>query len=187
MDEQALLASVKSVLAEKYGHSDCALYSLNTRSLDDEHIVYKMYRVDIPERPSWVVFAAHDQLVQGRTFRWDTSLSPRQWQEQRASVLTTLADQHYPAPRVIPSLEGKLVISEGPWHLLVTTFLDGQAGGVSLEHLARLASTLGRLHSLPMPEGVGLSRWNRAYSLPHALSCLEQVKGDGHVWLHHAG
>lgn len=43
MDEQAILTYVKSVLAEHYGQSDCCLHSLNTRSLDDERVVYQMY------------------------------------------------------------------------------------------------------------------------------------------------
>ncbi len=190
MDELAILASIQQVLEEHYAQGDCSLHSLNTRSLDDDRIVYKMYRVDAPGSPSWIVFAAHDDLIAGRTFRWETFLSPKLWQEQHATLLTILADNHYPAPRVIPSLCGNLVTSQGPWHLLVTTFLDGQAGGVSSEHLARLAGALGRLHSLPFPKDlpVGFSRWNRAYSIPHALELLERVKADvpiSHSILYH--
>ncbi len=179
MDEQAILALVQSVVEVQYGQTDCSFVSLNTRSLDDERIIYKMFRVNTPGN-SWIAFAAHDDLISGRTFRWETFLSPRRWLEQRATLLNILAEEHYPAPRIIPSLRGNLVTSEGPWHMLVTTFLDGQTGGISSEHLGLLASTLGRLHSLPIPKEppIGFSRWNRAYSIPHALEALEQVRGD---------
>ena len=177
MDEQEIRTVVLAVLAEQYGQATCSLTSLNTRSLDDERVVYTMYQVERASNSSWVVFAAHDDLLAGSTFQWETPLSPKMWLEHRGSLLTMLADQHYPAPRVIPALRGELVVSAGPWHFLVTTFLPGQAGGISLEDLALLAGTLGRLHRLPIPKrsSIGFSRWNSAYSIPHALALLEQV------------
>ena len=69
MDEQALLASLQHLLAEHYGQADGSFRSLNTRSLDDASIVYKMYRVDLRDHSSWVCIAAHDDLTAGCTFR----------------------------------------------------------------------------------------------------------------------
>jgi Ser/Thr protein kinase RdoA (MazF antagonist) len=178
MDEQAILAVLKHLLAERYGQMVYGFHSLNTRTLDDGSIVYKMYRVDLQDGSSCICIAAHDGLPAGRTFRWETLLSPGLWLQQRATLLTLLAELRYSAPRVIPSLHGEQVISEGPWHLLLTTWITGQAGEISPEHLGLLGSALGRLHRLPIPEEskIGLARWNHTYSIPHALACLEQAK-----------
>jgi Ser/Thr protein kinase RdoA (MazF antagonist) len=178
MNEQAILAVLKPLLEKRYGQAPCGFSSLNTRTLDDGSIVYKMYRIEMEDSSSCICVAAHDGLPAGRTFRWETILSPRRWLEQRATLLTLLAEQHYPAPRVIPSLRGDQVISEGPWHLLLTTWITGHAGEISHEHLELLGSVLGRLHCLPSPEepNVGPARWNHSYSIPHALVCMEQAK-----------
>jgi Ser/Thr protein kinase RdoA (MazF antagonist) len=179
MDEQAILASVKSVLAEQYGQSDCSLHSLNTRTLDDERIVYKMYRIDVPGNPSWVVFAAHDELVDARTFRWGTHLTPTVWLEQRAMLLNALASQAYLAPRVILALSDECVVRSGSWSLLVTTFIDGQSSQFISEPLSQAGSLLARLHTLPLDAMPAWpSWWNTVYSIPHAIEELDGVAGS---------
>ncbi len=176
MDEQTILTDVESVLAKQYGQSDCSLHSLNTRSLDDEHIVYKMYRVDVPNNSPWVVFAAHDELMAARTFQWGMHITPAVWLERRAMLLNDLASQAYPVPRVIPALSGECVVRSGSWSLLVTTFTNGQLSQFVSESLSQVGTLLARLHTLPldaMPPWP--SWWNTAYSIPHAIEEMDRV------------
>src|SRR5436853_2345089 len=175
MDEQTILASVKSVLAEQYGQSDCSLYSLNTRSLDDERIVYKMYRVDVPCNSSWVVFAAHDELMADDTFRWGTYVRPLVWLEQRAMLLNVLASQAYPVPRVILARSDECIVRSGSWSLLVTTFIDGQISQFTPKPLSQVGTLLARLHTLSLDGISWPSWWNTQYSIPHAIDALDSV------------
>jgi Ser/Thr protein kinase RdoA (MazF antagonist) len=176
MDELAILATVQHALGEHYGQSDCSLHSLNTRSLDDERIVYKMYRVDVAGKPSCVVFAAHDELTAGRTFRWETDVMPMVWLEQRAMLLNALASQAYPVPRVIRALSGECVVRCGSWSFLVTTFIDGRVSQFVPEALSQAGTILARLHTLPLDAmPCWPSLWNTVYSIPHAIQELERV------------
>ena len=176
MDEQVILANVSSVLAEQYGQSDCALHSLNTRSLDDERIVYKMYRVDVPDNPSWVIFAAHDELMASHTFQWGTDVTPMVWLEQRAQLLNALTSQGYPVPHVIPALSDERIVRSGSWSLLVTTWISGQLSQFTPKPLLQTGTLLARLHTLPLDAMPSWSSWwSTAYSIPHAIDALDGV------------
>jgi Ser/Thr protein kinase RdoA (MazF antagonist) len=179
MDEQVILANVSSVLAEQYGQSDCSLHSLNTRSLDDERIVYKMYRVDVPDNLSWVVFAAHDELMATHTFRWGTDVTPTVWLEQRALLLNALASQGYPVPRLILARTGECVVRTGSWSLLVTTWISGQLSQFTPNPLSQTGTLLARLHRLPLDAMPSWSSWwNTTYSIPHAIDLLDRVRAS---------
>lgn len=179
MDEQAILTLIQLVLAEQYGQCDCSLYSLNTRSLDDERIVYKMYRVSLPGNSGWIVYAAHDDLLFSHTFRWGMDVTPAFWLERRAMLLNALTSQAYPVPRVIPSRSDEWVVRSDSWSVVVTTFIDGQLSQFVPKSLVQVGTLLARLHSLPldiMPPWP--SWWNTAYSIPHALDELEHVRAS---------
>ncbi len=178
MDEQAILTSVKQVLGEQYGQSNCSLASLNTRSLDDERLVYKMYRVDVPGNLSWVMCAAHDELSASSTFQWGEHVTPMVWLEQRAMLLNALASQEYPAPRVIRARAGESVVRSGSWSVVMTTFTDGQLSQFVPEALSQAGTLLARLHTLPEIMPPWPSWWNTAYSLPHAIEELEKVSAS---------
>jgi Ser/Thr protein kinase RdoA (MazF antagonist) len=179
MDEQALQVLLQQVLAEHYGQSDGSFHSLNTRSLDDERIVYKMYRVDLRDHSSWVICAAHEDLIASHTFQWERQETACTWLLERASVLTALTAQSYPAPHVVPTRTNAAVVRSGPWSVLVTTWIAGHNSQFQPAPLSQAGALLARLHMLPlevMPERP--ARWNSAYSIPHAIKALEGVRAS---------
>lgn len=175
MDEQAILATLQCVVAEHYGQSECAFYSLNTRTLDDDRIVYKMYRVDLPDHSSWVISAAHDDLIEYHTFRWESQGTAMRWLEGRVSVMSTLARLGYPVPQVIPARSSEFIVKSDAWSVLVTTWIEGQNSLFQPEPLSEAGALLARLHLLPL-ENMPPARWNSSYSIPHAILALEKVR-----------
>lgn len=179
MDEYAILASLQRVMADHYEQSECSLHSLNTRTLDDERIVYKMYRADLRDHSSWVICAAHDDLVASHTFRWEWQGTARAWLEGRARALLALTQQGYPVPHVILAQSGACVVKVGAWSVLVTTWIAGQNSQFQPEPLAQAGALLAHLHMLPleaMPSQP--ARWNSSYSIPHAIRALEEVRAS---------
>ena len=170
MDEQAILASMQRVLAEYYGQSECTFHSLNTRSLDDASIVYKMYRVDLNDHTSWVISATHDQIIDSHTFRWELQGTATTWLEARARLLIALTRQRYPAPEIILALSGACVVKSGTWSVLVTSWITGPNSQFQPEPLAQAGALLARLHMLPL-EAMPFqpARWNSSYSIPMLL------------------
>ncbi len=176
MDEQSVLAFLQWVLAKHYGQSECSFHCLNTRTLDDERIVYKMYRVDLLDRSSWVICAAHEDLIHSHTFRWELQGTAMAWLEGRARVLMALTSQGYPAPHVIPARSSVSVVKSGAWSVLVTTWIAGQNSQFQPEPLSEAGALLARLHRLPLEIMPSQSaRWDGSYSIPHAIRALEEV------------
>jgi len=168
------------LLEERYERTEPHLHTLNTRQLDDGRSVYRMFRVEQSGELPMVLFAAHDDLVNNRTFRWQSNQCVSDWLQQRAQLLLFLAEQAYPAPRVLPSLEGALMVRYQQWNLLLTTFIEGRTSLVTPENMSLLASTLGQLHHLSLSSfsPSASAWWNSSYSLPHALERLQSVQGD---------
>jgi Ser/Thr protein kinase RdoA (MazF antagonist) len=158
-------------LSAFYNLSPSRLESLNSSCLEDGRMVYGMYRVEQHNGPTQILFAYHDDAATRPLFRWETDQSRPVWLLHRATLLTFLAEQHYPAPRVLPSRTGALVVRSQPWHFLVTTYIEGEANVLTPENMVLLGSALGQLHRLPLPDKrqIGPSWWNETYSLPHAL------------------
>ena len=177
MDEQALRVALQQVLAEHYGQSDGSFHSLNTRSLDDERIVYKMYRVDLRDHSSWVICAAHEDLIASHTFQWERQETACTWLLERASVLTALTAQSYPVPHVVLTRTNAGVVRSGPWSVLVTTWIAGQNSQFQPAPLSQAGALLARLHTLPLEAmPTQPARWNTTYSIPHAIKALEGVR-----------
>lgn len=161
------------VLETYYGLSDYQLCKLSSRGLDDGTCVYRTYHVQRSSLSSLVFFAGHDRLAERSTFRWERESSVYDWLAERVSLLRYLEQQGYPAPRVFLARDGSAIIRHEEWNILVTTFLEGDAHLVSPDKLYLLASAVGRLHCLALPQSIGPSWWNASYSLPHALGQLE--------------
>jgi Ser/Thr protein kinase RdoA (MazF antagonist) len=177
MDEQALLVLLQQVLVEHYGQSGCSFHCLNTRSLDDGRVVYTMYRVNLKDHSSWVLCAAHEDLIASHTFQWERQGTAFSWLLERASVLTALTAQSYPVPHVLLTRTDAAVVQSGPWSVLVTTWIAGQNSQFQPAPLSQAGALLARLHMLPleaMPERP--ARWNSAYSISHAITALEGVR-----------
>jgi Ser/Thr protein kinase RdoA (MazF antagonist) len=171
MDEQSFFTDV---LSSFYRLSASRLDSLNTSSLEDGRKVYQMYRVEQPLGPAQILFAYHDDFVVGPTLRWGSNQPLEVWLCHRAELLIYLAEQHYPAPRVLLSQSGALIARYQQWNFLVTTYIDGDVKVLSPENMFLLGSALGQLHNIELPseEPIGLSWWNDTYSIPHAIEML---------------
>jgi Ser/Thr protein kinase RdoA (MazF antagonist) len=70
------------------------------------------------------------------------------WLRQRACVLEWLAQQDYPAPRVVPTRDGESLATHGGFCVLALTYLPGQPLPDTRQDLRRLAGALGWLHTL---------------------------------------
>ncbi len=174
MNEQAFFTKA---LTELYELTVLELRELNTHSLEDERTVYHMYHIVQGTAHSHVVFAYYDDFIHSQTYSWGSNLTLVAWLQQRATLLTFLAQQNYPAPRVLPSKANTLICTYQQWNIVVTTFIDGLANELSPENMFLLAYMLGQLHTLSFhPAGsLGSSWWNTTYSIPHALEMLNTV------------
>jgi Ser/Thr protein kinase RdoA (MazF antagonist) len=68
-----------------------------------------------------------------------------------AVVLSFLEQARYPAPRLIRSVDGKVMVPYGSQSVLVTTFVPGSPADLSTDALYGLGQRLGHLHSLMVP------------------------------------
>lgn len=177
MDGQTYFADA---LAELYGQPSVTCSLLNSYSVQTETPVYQMYRVELPTGESWVMFAYHDTFAQWPTFTWSSSQPLVTWLRQRTTLLSHLAREHYPAPRIIPDKRGWGVARYHQWNILVTTYIEGQANVLSVDTTHLLAGALGQLHCLDLhpPQSLGLSWWNTTHSIPNALHRLNAVSSS---------
>lgn len=79
---------------------------------------------------------------------WVLRVVSRKSAQQDVTVLSFLESQHFPAPRVIRSLNGCGTAPYGEKSVLVTTFIEGAPAGFSPRILYGVGETLGRLHTL---------------------------------------
>lgn len=108
----------------------------------------------------------------------------------RAQTLVYLEQHAYPAPCVVPIVNGECVGEADGWCLLATTFVPGAVAQPTLDQLRLLGSALGRLHQLhPADNTVGKSWWYPEHAIPSALEQLAAVEHKTPAqWmpLHHA-
>jgi Ser/Thr protein kinase RdoA (MazF antagonist) len=76
-----------------------------------------------------------------------------EWLRERALVLEWLAQQGYPAPRVVRARSGELLASHAEYCALAMTYLPGHPLLRTTQQLERLASALGQLHARPLWPG----------------------------------
>jgi Ser/Thr protein kinase RdoA (MazF antagonist) len=103
--------------------------------------------------PSWVMRAYHEEHSLTDAFHFISgSQSLLEWLQGTAHTLSSVTNQGYPAPTIIPSLTGELVGTYQKWHMLMTTFVEGDARDTSAEKMAALGAAIGHLHALSLPE-----------------------------------
>jgi Ser/Thr protein kinase RdoA (MazF antagonist) len=125
------IGAFSALLARRYGAREIALRPLVPGGGK------RLYRVERADRPAWLLHAA-PPLASPAAFRRD------------ALVLALLERQAYPAPRVVPTLDGAAVAECLQRPVLVTTFIEGEPTVSSAPDLGRLGETLGLLHTLPL-------------------------------------
>jgi Ser/Thr protein kinase RdoA (MazF antagonist) len=126
------IGAFSTFLAQRYGARAVTLQPLMRDG--DRHL----YRVERVGRHPWLLRAAPSQ-ASSDAFRQD------------AAVLALLERQAYPAPRVVPTLDGAAVTEWRQHPIFVTTFIEGEPTDFSPGSLGRLGATLGQLHALPLP------------------------------------
>jgi Ser/Thr protein kinase RdoA (MazF antagonist) len=126
------LAAFSALLARRYGAHAATLRPLVQ---DDDK---RLYRVEQADRPAWLLHVAPSQATPDN-FRND------------AAVLALLERHNYPAPRVVPTLDGAAVTECEQRPVFVTTFIAGEPTDFSPSSLGHLGAILGRLHALPLP------------------------------------
>jgi Phosphotransferase enzyme family len=122
--------------------------------------VMRAYREDVPV-PDWLVGCAADTTPA--------------WLLSRAATLRYLAQQRYPAPRVIATRAGASIGQGAGWCTLLTSYIDGQLADPTPTTLSGMAGALGRLHLLSLANPVmaasetGKSWWYPAIAIPATL------------------
>jgi hypothetical protein len=167
MVEQHIEAHFQRLLDEHYELGEVAFHSLNTRTLDDNTLVYQVYQL-VGDQASWVLTAAHEDLVKYHTYRFDVGeKTVYSWLLGRARILMALSDQHYPASRVLPA-NSMAVTQAGPWSILVTNWSDGNNGLTHLHEIEQAGMALAQLHiEIQDTDNMGMikSRNNLGFSL----------------------
>lgn len=156
-----------ALLARRYGAQEIALRPLvqgDGKSL---------YKVEQTDRPAWLLRAA-PPLASAIAFRQD------------AQVLALLERHAYPAPRVVPTLDGATVTECMQRPIIVTSFIEGEPTHYSPPDLCQLGEALGRLHALPSsdptnegsgtPTAVPPARMLPRAEIAAAQSWLEEVR-----------
>jgi Ser/Thr protein kinase RdoA (MazF antagonist) len=122
-------------------------------------------------------------------YHWlSRSSSLVEWLQARARILTYLATQDYPAPIPIPTQTGALIGKHEEWHILMTTFVNGDAKDARAEKIAALSASLGHLHTLALPPSQNLladSWWPQACmhdGLTRLTSSAGVVPGEWHAF-----
>jgi Ser/Thr protein kinase RdoA (MazF antagonist) len=110
---------------------------------------------------------------------WHGGGGAEAWLRERARVLEWLAQQGYPAPRVVRARNGKLLATDAGYCALAITYLPGRLLPRTTQHLERLGGVLGWLHALGARSGTDVSLpaswW---HPLDHAITpLLAQLDG----------
>jgi Ser/Thr protein kinase RdoA (MazF antagonist) len=119
-----------------------ALYGLDLRDAEP------LDHLNLPWRGLLQGHDQHDRRWVLRLYRLPDIVAPL---TATAGLLQWLEQQGYPAPVVLPALDGQLVGMFGDWAALVLSYVDGTMLDTQPFGLQRLAATLAHLHSLPLP------------------------------------
>ncbi|HUY75415.1 MAG TPA: phosphotransferase [Ktedonobacterales bacterium] len=113
--------------------------------------------------PDWVARFAREDNGSGERL---SSMAP---------LLVWLEGQQYPAERIVRSVGGRSSILEDGVMLIVTESVTGTALDYSPPTLRELGATLGRLHTLPLPEQLPLAAMRPATEIPWVSAQLATV------------
>jgi len=160
MDTDSTLADM---LARYYGARAAALHPLAGGGGAG------LYRVERDGQPPWLLRAAPPG-TDPAAFAGD------------AAVLALLARHAYPAPRLVPTVDGVAVAAWESRPVLVTTFLAGEPLNCAPASLGRLGEMLGLLHALPLPAPAD-ARAGGAVAIPPARMLPRPELAAARAWL----
>jgi len=126
-----------------------------------------VYRVERTGQSPWLLRAAAPQASPD-AFRRD------------AAILTFLESHAYPAPRIVPALDGVTVTECMERPVFITTYITGESTDYSPASLGLLGESLGRLHALPLPT---LTSATETQVLPPANMLPRSELVAAHAWL----
>lgn len=172
MNEQEFFAQI---LHSHYGKSIRAFHKVQGVADASGHEIYQLVRLELEDASSWMLQAYHDSYPSRRIFPWTGFPSVTSWLSQRAAVLTFLAEQNYPAPRLALTNRGEPICQSPPWQILLSSSIDGQTEEYTPHTLELIGQALGWLHSLPLPPEVGPSWWTPT-TLSYGIATLCAVK-----------
>lgn len=109
---------------------------------------------------------------------WIDWIGPRQTWPGRviayANLLHDLAAHQYPAPRVVPALDGASVVTRDRWALLLTDYVAGATHDYTAPGLHALGAVVGHLHTLPLAPP-SESWWSLTSVVPRVAARLAEV------------
>lgn len=159
------LAQLTQLLDHHYAKPAPVLTPIHRFPHDDRGI----YRVDIASEPPLLLRAYRQTPPQAA------------WLVERAATLVYLASAAYPAPRVVPTVDGALTAHEQGWSTLLLTYVEGTMATGTAADFHALGQQLARLHKLePTPAASATSplpycRWQPQSRIIDWLAGLNRV------------
>jgi Ser/Thr protein kinase RdoA (MazF antagonist) len=147
MPDPQLMASL---VRQAYGAEPIALEPLGN-DLTGERVTYRTALDD------GRVLLLRGLRLGSRLPLWYGGGGVESWLRDRARMLEWLAQQGYPAPRVVRTRNGKLLATAAGYCALAVTYLPGRLLPSTAQHLERLGGVLGWLHALGVRSGTDVS------------------------------
>jgi len=166
------IAFFTNLVESQYAASLHTLHPFAASFIDDARAVFQ---VQLTNGTSWVLRAyQRTRPVPDWLIGCAADTTPA-WLASRAATLRYLAQQQYPAPRLVATHTGASIAETDSWCMLMTTFIDGQLTDPTPTTLFGMAAALGRLHHLgradpaTMVRETGKSWWYPTIAIPTAL------------------
>ncbi|HEY4463551.1 MAG TPA: phosphotransferase [Streptosporangiaceae bacterium] len=140
------------------------------------------WRVSGADGGSWVVRIVRADQPPHASFAGSGASTLRELAVSHIATLDELDAHGYPAPRVVPTADGRKFAEEDGLLAYAMTYLPGRPITPTLAQLRELGAALARLHSLPSG-AAGRSSWNieqAAVSTRSLLGRLGPAAADGY-------
>lgn len=162
------LARLAQLLEHNYGATNPTLTPIHLFTHADRGI----YRVERAGQPPWLLRAYQQEPQQAA------------WLAERAIILRYLAAADYPAPRVIPTMEGALWAHHQGWSAMLLSYVEGAVITKTTADFYALGQQLARLHNLAVPVDAGDRsrlpdcRWQPPSRIGQWLAELQGIAGQ---------